>query len=66
MKDGFKEVKVEEGYIDYESMPIKCICGYGDPDDWEFVINYDEGECPKCGRKYYFTHKTTVYMKEAE
>lgn len=59
------EVK-SAGDIDGEFQPIKCICGYGE-NDWFAISIYKNTpkECPICGRKYYFTCKTTIYVDES-
>ena len=50
-------------YSDGECLPIECVCGYGKA-PWTFLISiYKESptECPVCGRKYYYTQKTTIH-----
>ncbi len=62
----WKEVNVNfAGCIDAESLPITCVCGYGDY--WEFIISIykdDPYKCPKCGREYYFKNDITVFVSE--
>lgn len=62
----WKETKVKfAGEIDGESLPITCVCGYGDY--WEFPISIypdDPYTCPKCGREYYFKNDITIFMSE--
>ena len=56
--------QVEFGWADGELLPMeKCICGatWG---LWEWVLGVREDhpyECPKCGRKFYWTNKITVW-----
>lgn len=61
----YTEVDVNQtGGIDEEIMPIQCICGHGEA-GWSFVISIyrdDPTECPKCGRKYFFTFMPRVFL----
>lgn len=65
----FKEVNVNiSGGVDDEQCPIECICGHG-KEYWSFVIGIsktDTEECPKCGRKYYFSNSIKIYMEEPD
>jgi DNA-directed RNA polymerase subunit RPC12/RpoP len=59
--------KVEFGNNDDELLPIKkCVCGEIFP-LWEFSIGLNKpAECPKCGRKLFFSLKLNVYECESE
>ena len=68
MKGKWKQVDVAYGDIDGESLPITCVCGYG-KEYWSFPISIyrdDPDECPKCGRRYYFSNSIEIFMKEPE
>ena len=53
------------GDIEGELLPIICVCGFGIK-PWEFPITIYKKEptlCPKCGRKYYFKAKITIFVE---
>lgn len=61
--DVTREVEFEDN--DSDSLPIiKCVCGQ-EFIAWDgFIISYGEdhpSECPKCGRKLFFTNSIRVY-----
>ena len=53
---------VEIGNVDDDELPInKCVCG-AEFMSWQFNISIDRAcECPKCGRKLYFTMRVRVF-----
>ena len=55
---------IKRGYVDDECMPIeKCVCG-AEFKSWTFIISIYKDhayECPKCGRKLYFTMRVRVF-----
>jgi len=59
--------QVDFGWADEELLPmLKCACGatWGSLRWGPLVLGYDlDGarECPECGRKFYWTSKTTVW-----
>lgn len=59
--------KVYFGDNDGELLPLmKCVCGekFG---YWDFIIDIYRNKdlsnncCPKCGRRFYFSNKITIY-----
>jgi DNA-directed RNA polymerase subunit RPC12/RpoP len=56
--------QMEYGFSDGDYLPIeKCVCG-AEFDWWEFSISIYENtptECPKCGRKFFFTTHVSVW-----
>ena len=57
--------QVRVGYSDEESLPMeKCVCGASWP-TWDGPILHierdDPVECPKCGRKFHWKSKITVW-----
>jgi hypothetical protein len=55
---------VRFGDVYDESLPIaRCVCGERFP-RWDFIISiYPDSpkECPKCGRKFYFSASVKVF-----
>jgi DNA-directed RNA polymerase subunit RPC12/RpoP len=56
--------KVSFGDPDGESLPLyKCVCGT-EFKPWDVIIDYEDGNwpnCHKCGRRFIFRNRVTVY-----